>query len=142
MKNIDFKDPAQFHQLEVQAYTGVRCYDSFPAAEYKYFDKLRCISYDYKYESLPADEASRRKSLAFKEYQNEVAEREQSARAYADYQQNLLRAGSTLSDTMKAMDTESYRELFLHAMYCISCMTGEMVTYDKAAKRAEKDVTQ
>ena len=41
MKVYDFKNPADFAELEKQANSGTIDYSMFPPAAYRYFDKLK-----------------------------------------------------------------------------------------------------
>ena len=45
MKLINFKDPKQFRELEKDAFDGKLDVEDFPAAEYRYFDRVAQLGY-------------------------------------------------------------------------------------------------
>lgn len=71
MTRTDFDNPARWDALEEEAYTGLLNISSFPAPEYKYFDKYAIIARQYREQLISRDEAVRQKSLLLTEYRAE-----------------------------------------------------------------------
>ena len=104
-RSINFRDEAIFKKLESECYTDTLDFDSFPAAEYKYFSRLRKIFSDYKFNGLDKGTAAKRKAII-----------------YAEYQENIRKAGTLRSDIDKAKTVE---DKLRYALECIEAMTGE-----------------
>ena len=64
----DFKNPEHFKELERQAYDGTIDVTDFPPAAYRYFDSLRKLYAEYKYDNLSKDEAQAVKRKLLAEY--------------------------------------------------------------------------
>ena len=104
-RSIKFRDEAIFKKLETECYTDTLDFDSFPAAEYKYFSRLRKIFSDYKFNGLDKGTAAKRKAII-----------------YAEYQLNIRKAGTIRSEIDKAVTAE---DKLRYALECIEAMTGE-----------------
>ena len=121
-RSINFRDEEIFKKLESECYTDTLNYDSFPAAEYKYFSRLRKIFSDYKFNGLDKDTAAKRKAGIYAEYKQDAERDGLIGRVYAEYQNNIRKAGTLRSDIDKAKTAE---DKLRYALECIEAMTGE-----------------
>ena len=121
-RSINFQDEAVFKKLESECYTDTLNYDNFPAAEYKYFSKLRKIFSDYKFNGLDKDTAAKRKSEIYADYRQDAERDGLISKIYAEYQLNIRKAGTLRSDIDKAKTVE---DKLRYCLECIEAMTGE-----------------
>ena len=121
-RSINFRDEAIFKKLESECYTDTLDFDSFPAAEYKYFSRLRKIYSDYKFGGLDKDTAAKRKAGIYADYKQDAERDGLIGKVYAEYQDNIRKAGTLRSDIDKAVTAE---DKLKYALECIEAMTGE-----------------
>ena len=121
-RSINFQDEAIFKKLESECYTDTLVYDCFPAAEYKYFSRLRKIYSDYKFGGLDKDTAAKRKAGIYADYRLDAERDGLIGRVYAEYQENIRKAGTLRSEIDKAVTAE---DKLRYALECIEAMTGE-----------------
>ena len=121
-RSINFQDEEIFKKLESECYTDTLDFDSFPAAEYKYFSRLRKIYSDYKFGGLDKDTAAKRKAGIYADYKQDAERDGLIGRVYAEYQLNIRKAGTLRSDIDKAKTVE---DKLRYALECIEAMTGE-----------------
>ena len=121
-RSINFQDEAIFKKLETECYTDTLDFDSFPAAEYKYFSRLRKIYSDYKFGGLDKDTAAKRKAGIYADYKQDAERDGLIGKVYAEYQDNIRKAGTLRSDIDKAKTVE---DKLRYALECIEAMTGE-----------------
>ena len=121
-RSLNFQDEAVFKKLESECYTDTLDFDSFPAAEYKYFSRLRKIYSDYKFGGLDKGTAAKRKAVIYAEYRQDAERDGMIGRVYAEYQGNIRTAGTLRSDIDKAKTVE---DKLRYALECIEAMTGE-----------------
>lgn len=121
-RSINFQDEAIFKKLESECYTDTLVYDCFPAAEYKYFSRLRKIYSDYKFNGLDKDTAAKRKAGIYAEYRQDAERDGLIGKVYAEYQENIRKAGTLRSEIDKADNIE---DKLRYALECIEAMTGE-----------------
>ena len=121
-RSINFQDEAIFKKLETECYTDTLDFDSFPAAEYKYFSRLRKIYSDYKFGGLDKDAAAKRKAVIYAEYRHDAERDGLIGKVYAEYQDNIRKARTLRSDIDKAVTVE---DKLRYALECIEDMTGE-----------------
>ena len=121
-RSINFRDEAIFKKLESECYTDTLDYDRFPAAEYKYFSRLRKIYSDYKFGGLDKDTAAKRKAGIYADYKQDAERDGLIGRVYAEYQGNIRKAGTLRSDIDKAVTAE---DKLKYCLECIEAMTGE-----------------
>ena len=121
-RSINFRDEAIFKKLESECYTDTLDLDSFPAAEYKYFSRLRKIYSDYKFGGLDKNTAAKRKAGIYADYRLDAERDGLIGRVYAEYQENIRKAGTLRSDIDKAKTVE---DKLRYALECIEAMTGE-----------------
>ena len=121
-RSINFRDEEIFKKLESECYTDTLDFDSFPAAEYKYFSRLRKIFSDYKFNGLDKDTAAKRKAGIYADYKQDAERDGLIGRVYAEYQLNIRKAGTLRSDIDKAVTAE---DKLRYCLECIEAMTGE-----------------
>ena len=121
-RSINFRDEAIFKKLESECYTDTLDFDSFPAAEYKYFSRLRKIFSDYKFNGLDKDTAAKRKAGIYADYKQDAERDGLIGKVYAEYQDNIRKAGTLRSDIDKAKTVE---DKLRYCLKCIEAMTGE-----------------
>lgn len=70
MVKHNFKNPEEFADLERNAYDGQLDFNEFPAAEYRYFDRIQDIGYRSRHEGLAREQArsEREKAQALRDY--------------------------------------------------------------------------
>jgi len=129
-----FKNPDEFKRLERQAYNGTLDVSDFPPAEYMYFSELRKIYYAFKFEGLSKEEASRKKQILLRRYHEAVSEHEKYCEVYKEYQGNILRAGTLISEINKA---KSIHEIAVLACTAIGLMQGERTFADRMKHKME-----
>ena len=121
-RSINFRDEAIFKKFESECYTDTLDFDSFPAAEFKYFSRLRKIYSDYKFGGLDKGTAAKRKAVIYAEYRHDAERDGLIGKVYAEYQENIRKAGTLRSDIDKAKTVE---DKLRYALECIEAMTGE-----------------
>ena len=121
-RSINFRDEAIFKKLESECYTDTLDFDSFPVSEYKYFSRLRKIFSDYKFNGLDKGTAAKRKAVIYAEYKQDAERDGLIGRVYAEYQENIRKAGTLRSDIDKAKTAE---DKLRYCLECIEAMTGE-----------------
>ena len=123
-RSINFRDEEIFKKLESECYTDTLDYDCFPAAEYKYFSRLRKIYSDYKFGGLDKDTATKRKSEIYADYRQDAERDGLIGRVYAEYQENIRKAGMLRSDIDKAVTAEDKLRYCLECIEVMTCETG------------------
>ena len=121
-RSINFQDEEIFKKLESECYTDTLDFDSFPSAEYKYFSRLRKIFSDYKFNGLDKGTAAKRKAGIYADYRQDAERDGLIGRVYAEYQENIRKAGTLRSDIDKAKTVE---DKLRYCLECIEAMTGE-----------------
>ena len=121
-RSVNFQDEEIFKKLESECYTDTLDYDRFPAAEYKYFSRLRKIFSDYKFNGLDKDTAAKRKAEIYANYRQDAERDGLIGRVYAEYQDNIRKAGTLRSEIDKAKTVE---DKLRYCLECIEAMTGE-----------------
>ena len=121
-RSINFRDEEIFKKFESECYTDTLDFDSFPAAEYKYFSRLRKIYSDYKFGGLDKDTSAKRKAEIYADYRQDAERDGLIGKVYAEYQDNIRKAGTLRSEIDKAVTVE---DKLRYALECIEAMTGE-----------------
>ncbi len=122
MRSIDFTDPERFRELEKSAYKGQLDFSEFPAAEYRYFDRVQSIGYRVRQEGFPKDFAKQERDRAYKDYLNDVDERMNGVRVYKQYCDVKIRMGELLSLIYKS---RAPLEKLRWALECVELAVGE-----------------
>lgn len=113
----------EFKALEMKAYDGSIDIDKLPAAEYRYFDRLRRLYYKYRHEDMPKEFAERMKAIAYTEYLHDKAERERVRCADIQYQYNIRLAQELKAEINKAPPDKK----LIPALEVIGLLTGDDV---------------
>lgn len=133
MKRYDFKNPEDFKELERMAYDGTIDISKFPPAAYRYFDRLRILYAEFRFNNLSKSEAVRRKTELYAEYRNALSAYEHWCEAHKAYQGNIRKADVLMSDIEKSQDV---KEIALIACQIIGILTGD----EEFAKRQKKNI--
>lgn len=133
---LNFKDEDTFRKLERQAYDGSVDVSQFPPAEYKYFSELTKIYYAFKYEGLSKEDASRKKQILYKHYQEDISEHEHRLMVYRNYQNNIRIAELNLAKIEKSHDVT---EIALLSCEIVGAMMGESTFYNRQKQKILED---
>lgn len=137
MKTIfNFKDEGTFQRLERQAYDGTIDVTKFPPAEYKYFSELKKIYYAFKFEGLSREDAFRRKQILLRKYSEAISEHDRCTAVYAQFQENIRKAGENISRIEKSHDVT---EIALLACETLGLMMGENSFYGRQKRKWQDD---
>lgn len=132
----DFKNPEHFKKLEKQTYDGIIDVTGFPPAAYRYFDSLRKLYAEYKYDNLSKDEAQAAKQKLLADYKEAAEAYEMFCAVHRNYQENIIKAGTLLSDIEKSDDAVT---IALKACECIQILTGEFEFLKRQRKKILKE---
>lgn len=136
---FDFKNPDDFKKLEKMAYDMTIDISDFPPAAYRYFDKLRMLYAEYKYNNLPLETAKYRKNKIYSNYKEALSAYEQHLSVYGSYQDNIRKAGTLLSDIEK---TKNVKDIAVLACKVIGIMIGDESFFPRQMKKLnEQDQT-
>ena len=133
---LNFKDKNTFQRLERQAYDGTIDVTKFPPAEYKYFSELKKIYYAFKFEGLSKEDASHRKQILFRKYSEDISEHDRCIAVYAQFQENIRKAGENISRIEKSHDVT---EVALLACKTLGLMMGENSFYGRQKRKFQDD---
>ena len=129
---FDFNNPEDFKKLEKMAYDVTIDISEFPPAAYRYFDQLRIIYAEYKYDNLPKEVAANRKAKIYSDYKETISAYEQWCSVYKSYQDNVRKAGTLINDIEKSDNAEDIAVL---ACEVIGIMTGDASFYPRQKKK-------
>ena len=129
---FDFNNPEDFKKLEKMAYDVTIDISEFPPAAYRYFDQLRIIYAEYKYDNLPKEVAATRKAKIYSDYKETISAYEQWCSVYKSYQDNVRKAGTLINDIEKSDNAEDIAVL---ACEVIGIMTGDASFYPRQKKK-------
>lgn len=133
---LNFKDEGTFQRLERQAYDGTIDVTKFPPAEYKYFSELKKIYYAFKFEGLSREDAFRRKQILLRKYSEAISEHDRCTAVYAQFQENIRKAGENISRIEKSHDVT---EVALLACETLGLMMGENSFYGRQKRKWQDD---
>lgn len=131
---VNFKDEKEFKKLETAAFKGSLDISEFPAAEYRYFDRITKIGQKSREGKLPKDFCVESRNKAYGEYLNDIETLRLQFKAYAGYQDNVIKAKQLTSDVQKAKPEDK----LIPALRCIEAMTGEQGFAERAIKYYER----
>ena len=131
---FDFNNPEDFKKLEKMAYDVTIDISEFPPAAYRYFDQLRIIYAEYKYDNLPKEVAANRIAKIYSDYKETISAYEQWCSVYKSYQDNVRKAGTLMNDIEKSDNAEDIAVL---ACEVIGIMTGD-ASFSKRQKKKLK----
>ena len=129
MTRADFDNPERWDMLEEEAYTGLLNISSFPAPEYKYFDKYAIIARQYREQLISRDEAVKQKSLLLTEYRAE-RNREEEVDHWWQTRANAIQASEQARIDIGG-ETDITR-IALIACEALSTITGDHMVAEKA----------
>jgi hypothetical protein len=133
---LKFTDKDTFQKLERQAYDGTIDVTNFPPAEYKYFSELKKLYYAFKFEDLSKEDASRRKQILLRKYNEDVSEHDKRLAVYSQFQESIRKAGENISRIEKSHDTT---EIALLACEALGLMMGETSFYGRQKRKLQHD---
>lgn len=137
MKTIlKFTDKDTFQKLERQAYDGTIDVTNFPPAEYKYFSELKKLYYAFKFEGLSREDASHRKQILLRKYNEDVSEHDKRLAVYSQFQESIRKAGENISRIEKSHDAT---EIALLACETLGLMMGEDTFYGRQKRKLQDD---
>ena len=144
--NYDFLDPEAFKKLETDCYkAGVRgCtidYSNFPAAEYRYFERLCGVYTKYSREEISLEEAKAQKLALYKDYKNDLAQYLKYSEVCKKHQETV-KATEQLCSALCKMTIkfpDDVHEALRTALKIVSAARGEDVTEKTVLSKLEGD---
>ena len=142
----NFFDTDVFKKLESDCYrAGVQGktidYSDFPAAEYKYFERLCGVYAKFSRKEITLEEAKAQKQLFFKDYKNDIAQYLKYSDVCKKHQETVkateLLCAALCKMTIKLPD--EVHEAFKIALKIVSAARGENVT-EKTVLRNMEDI--
>lgn len=127
-----FQNEEVWKELKRQCYDGTINYEDFPADEYKYFDRLRIIYLNFKFNGLPKEAATVQERALLKEYQRNKEKDSVTLKIYKKYQENIKRYYVLITAVNKA---ETPLEKLDPALEIIGLVTGDEGFYYRNSKR-------
>ena len=112
----------KLQEMEKAAYYGQLDFNDFPAAEYRYFDRIQDIGYRVRHEALPKEIAAEEREKAWRDYAKDLEERQERLRIYRKYQEAILKTDSLICGLEKTDDPSEKLRLALEAL---SLLTGD-----------------
>ena len=134
MKVYDFKNPADFAELERQANSGTIDYSMFPPATYRYFDKLKKLYADFREGKITKEEAVSKKRKYHNEYTIALDDYEKWLTVWKGYQDNIRTAGTKLSAVEKS---KTAYDIAVNACEVIGLMIGDAQFCARQMKKIE-----
>ena len=101
MVKHNFKNPEEFAALERNAYDGQLDFNEFPAAEYRYFDRIQDIGYRSRHEGLTREQARSERGKALKDYRNDIDALTGNLNAARQYTESRVRMGALVDEIYK-----------------------------------------
>lgn len=101
MVRHNFKNPEEFAALERQAYDGQLDFNDFPAAEYRYFDRIQNIGYRSRHEGLTREQARRERDKALRDYRDDIDALTGNLNAARQYTESRVRMGALVNEIYK-----------------------------------------
>lgn len=91
----------EFRKLERKAYDGQLDFGAFPAAEYRYFDRMQDIGYRVRHKGLPKDFAREERDRALCDYRNDIDVLTGNVRAAEQYTASRVRMSKLVNAIYK-----------------------------------------
>ena len=101
MVKHNLKNPEEFAALERQAYDGQLDFNEFPAAEYRYFDRIQGIGYRSRHEGLTREQARSERDKALKDYRDDIDALTGNLNAARQYTESRVRMGALADEIYK-----------------------------------------
>ena len=143
-EKIDFLDPQTFKKIETDCYKAgcsgkVIDYSEFPAAEYRYFERLCGVYASYKRGEITIDEAKAKKQLFYKDYRNDLYQTLKYSEVCRKHQE-AIKATELLCSSLCKMTIafpEDVSDALRTALQIISAARGEDVTEKTVLQKLE-----
>lgn len=142
----DFLNPEVFKKLETDCYkAGVRgCtidYSNFPAAEYRYFERLCGVYNKFSREEMSLEEAKAQKLIFYKDYQNDLAQYLKYSEVCKKHQEAIKATEQLCSELCKMVIKfpDDVHEALRTALKIVSAARGEDVTEKTVLSKLEGD---
>ena len=140
----DFLDPEVFRKLETECYkAGIQGitidYSDFPAAEYRYFERLCGVYAQFNRSKITLEEAKAQKLKFYKDYKNDLAQYLKYSEICKNHQE-VVKATETLCTTLCKMAVKlpsEVSEAFKTALKIVSAARGEDVTEKTVLRNME-----
>ena len=97
MIKYNFNDPEEFARLKKLAYDEQLDFNRFPAAEYRYFDRIQDIGHRVRNEGYPIDFARTDCERFFQDYMDDIRALSASANAAKRYNESRVRMGGLVA---------------------------------------------
>ena len=145
VKNLpDFFDPEVFHKLENDCYKAgcsgtVIDYSEFPAAEYRYFERLCGVYNKFSHKEISLEDAKAQKLIFYKDYRNDLAQYLKYSEICKNHQE-VVKASETLCTALCKMAVKlpnEVSEAFKTALKIVSAARGEDVTEKTVLRNME-----
>lgn len=142
----DFLNPEVFKKLETDCYkAGVRgCtidYSNFPAAEYRYFERLCGVYNKFSREEMSLEEAKAQKLIFYKDYQNDLAQYLKYSEVCKKHQEAIKATEQLCSELCKMVIKfpDDVNSALRKALEIVSAARGENVTEKTVLRNLEGD---
>ena len=142
----DFLDPEVFRKLETECYkAGVQGitidYSDFPAAEYRYFERLCGVYAQFNRSEITLEEAKAQKLKFYKDYKNDLAQYLKYSEICKKHQETVKATELLCSGLCKMIIKfpDDVNAALKKALEIISAARGENVT-EKTVLRNMEDV--
>lgn len=96
-----FNNPEKFAEMERQAYNGQLDFNTFPAAEYRYFDRIQNIGYKVRHEGFPRELAAQDRDKALKDYREDINNLAHNLNAERQYTESRIRMDKLVCEIYK-----------------------------------------
>ena len=100
------------------------------------FLSCKKIYYAFKFEGLSREDASHRKQILFRKYSEDISEHDRCIAVYAQFQENIRKAGENISRIEKSHDVT---EVALLACETLGLMMGENSFYGRQKRKWQDD---
>lgn len=101
MEKYYFDNAEEFERLERCAYDGRLDISNFPAAEYRYFDRVQNIGYKVRHEGFPRELAAQDRDKALKEYREDINILAHNLNAERQYTESRIRMDKLVCEIYK-----------------------------------------
>lgn len=142
MNNINFNDPVVFQQLETDCWNYGRVgkyidYNDFPAAEFRYFERLCKVYNRYSNQELTLDEAKAEKTKLKAQYLRDIESHQRYAEHCCKHQEYIKQSSDLCAEITK--DDYPIQKTLIIALRIISNMRCESVTERSVLRRLKLD---
>ena len=140
----DFLNPEVFKKLETDCYNLARDgkmidYSNFPAAEYRYFERLSGVYAKFSREEMTLEEAKAQKLVFYKDYKNDLAQYLKYSEVCKKYQDAIKATEQLCSELCKMVIKfpDDVNAALRKALEIVSAARGEDVTEKTVLRNME-----